>query len=144
MKLKRILFPVDFSKFSDAGLPFATSLARDSGADLIILHVQEPATAYTAGEWYYGPIAPDPEMLREALEKIRPTDPSVPCVHQIVLGNPAAQIVSTAENEGVDMIVMSTRGRTGVSRALMGSVAENVVRRANCPVVVVKQPPKKD
>jgi universal stress protein A len=143
MKLKRILVPVDFSKFSDAALPFATSLARDSGAELIILHVQEPAAAYTSGEWYYGPIVADPEMLRATLEKIRPTDPSLPCIHQMALGNPAAQIVSTAQNEKVDMIVMTTHGRTGVSRAIMGSVAERVVRNANCPVVVVKDSPQK-
>jgi nucleotide-binding universal stress UspA family protein len=143
MKTKKILFPVDFSKFSDAALPLATSLARAEHAELIVLHVQEIPIAYAAGEWYYGPIEPNPEDLTRMLEKIRPDDPNIVCIHRMVMGDPTKEILQIAEEEKVDMIVMSTHGRTGLERILMGSVAEKVVRRANCPVVTVRQKPAK-
>jgi nucleotide-binding universal stress UspA family protein len=57
-------------------------------------------------------------------------------------GDPADAIIRTVESDGADMIVMGTHGRRGISRLLMGSVAEAVVRRAPCPVLTVKQPAK--
>ena len=69
-----------------------------------------------------------------------PTDPTVPVVHKLLVGDPAEAIVQQAEAEHADMIVMGTHGRTGLTRMLMGSVAEAVVRRAACPVLTVKQP----
>lgn len=140
MPTQKILFCTDLSHNSDAALPLATSLAREHQAELIILHVLEPADIYAAGEWYYGPTAPDPDVVRHLLEKVKPTDSNIPCVHQMVVGDPIKKIVGVAAAESVNMIVMSTHGRTGLSRVLMGSIAEGVVRQANCPVVVVKQP----
>ena len=64
------------------------------------------------------------------LEQVKPTDPTVPYVHRLVMGNPADEIVRLAEEENADLIVMATHGRTGIGRVLMGSVAEAVVRRA--------------
>jgi nucleotide-binding universal stress UspA family protein len=140
MNAKNILFPTDFSHASDEVLPHATSLARDSGATLIILHVEEPPLAYGGGELYYGIPEPNTEALKKMLEKIKPADPKVPFVHRMVTGDPATEIVRVAEEEGVDLIVMSTHGRSGLTRVLMGSVAELVVRRAPCPVLTFKQP----
>ena len=137
MPIKRILFPTDLSHLSDAGLPLATTIARDRGAELLILHVQEPPAA--AGEWCYGLLEPDTEAIKQMLDKVKPTDPRVPCTHRMVTGDPATEIMRGAAEEGVDMIVMSTHGRTGLPRVLMGSVAEAVVRRAPCPVVTIKQ-----
>ena len=139
MPAKKILFCTDFSRLSDAALPLATSLARDRKAELVVIHVQEPPTVYAAGELYYGPLEPDKETLQELLHRVTPADPAVICIHQMVFGDPATEIVRVAKDEGVDMIVMSTHGRTGLSRMLMGSVAEKVVRRAPCPVVTFKQ-----
>ena len=136
MPIKRILFPTDLSHLSDGGLPLATTIARDRGAELLILHVQEPPAA--TGEWYYGLLDPDTEALNQVLDKVKPADPKVPYAHRLVTGKPASEIVRVAEQEGVEMIVMSTHGRTGLSRVLMGSVAEAVVRRAPCPVVTFK------
>ncbi len=141
---KKILFPTDFSRLSDAALPLAASVARDRHAELIILHVQEPPTAYAAGELYYGPMEPDTEALRQTLEGVKPNDPSVLCIHHLVMGDPAKEIVKVADDEEVEMIVMSTRGRTGLAHVLMGSVAEKVVRRASCPVLVFKSAPQKE
>ena len=141
---RRILFPTDFSRLSDAALPLATSIARDRQAEIIILHIQEPPAAYAAGELYFGPMEPDTQALRQTLESVTPNDPNVVCIHHLVMGDPAKEIVRVADEEEVEMIVMSTRGRTGLAHVLMGSVAEKVVRRASCPVLVFKSPPHRD
>jgi len=143
MKAKKILFPTDFSSLSDAPLRYATALAKDTGATLLIVHVEEPPLAYGGGEMYYGVTEPDHEALQKMLDNVKPTDPSVPCERRFVTGEPATAIVDLAEEEGVDLIVMGTHGRRGVSRLLMGSIAEAVVRRAPCPVLTYKSPPAK-
>ncbi len=140
---RKVLLPTDFSHLSDVALPLATSLARDRNAELVILHVQEPPTAYAAGELYFGPLEPDSESLRQTLVQVQPTDLSVPCTHRLVMGDPAREIVRVAEEENVELIVMSSRGRTGLAPVLMGSVAERVVRGAQCPVLVCKSPAAK-
>jgi nucleotide-binding universal stress UspA family protein len=142
MTAKKILFPTDFSECSDAGLEHATTLARDLGATLLIVHVEEPPLAYAGGEMYYGVPEPDTRALEEMLKKVRPTDPNVPYEHRLVVGSPAHAICDLADEERVDMIVMGTHGRTGLRRLLMGSVAEHVVRWANCPVLTFKTPHK--
>ncbi|MGC3969962.1 MAG: universal stress protein [Pirellulales bacterium] len=96
---------------------------------LIIAHVEEPPIAYGGGEMYYGIPDPDRAEVRRMLEAVKPTDAAVPYVHRLVMGNPADEIVRLAEEENVDLIVMATHGRTGLSRVFMGSVAEQVVRR---------------
>jgi len=140
MVAKKILFSTDFSTCGDAALNWATSLARDTNARLLILHVQEPPIVYGYGAAYYGVVNPDLDQQREMLEKVVPKDPSVSFEHHLVEGTPAEAIVRFADREGVDLIVMGTHGRTGISRALMGSVAEAVVRHASCPVLTFRQP----
>ena len=138
MNAKKIVFPTDFSKCSDAGLSYAETLARDSDALLLIVHVEEPAAAYGGGEMYYGILEPDDAELRRMLHDIRPANPEVRFEHRLLMGDPAETIVELAQQESADLIVMSTHGRTGFKRLLMGSVAETVVRRAPCPVMVFK------
>ncbi|HEY2415433.1 MAG TPA: universal stress protein [Pirellulaceae bacterium] len=135
---KKILFPTDFSETERTALKMATSLARDHGATLVIIHVEEPPAAYGAGELYYGMERPDRIQLEKMLSEVVPTDPTVACEHKLVVGTPATAIVHLAEREAAEMIVMPTHGRTGLLRVLMGSVAEEVVRKANCPVLTVK------
>ncbi|MBX3415163.1 MAG: universal stress protein [Pirellulales bacterium] len=139
MNAKKILFPTDFSTSSDAGLQHATVLARESGATLLIVHVEEPPLAYGGGEMYYGVPNPDHAAIAEMLKAVVPTSPEVHYEHRLVVGEPAAEIVQLAEKEGVDLIVMGTHGRTGLKRMLMGSVAEAVVRHAPCPVFTLKE-----
>lgn len=140
MNAPKILFPTDFSHTGDAALELATSLARERGATLLIVHVEEPPAAYGGGEMYYGMPDPATEDLRRMLSEIQPTDPAVPHEHHLITGDPAVAIARLAEEQQVDMIVMGTHGRTGLLRLLMGSVAEAVVRRAPCPVLTLKQP----
>jgi nucleotide-binding universal stress UspA family protein len=136
----KILFPTDFSTLGQAALETATALAKQRGAKLLIVHVEEPPLAYGGGELYYGIQEPDRQEIERMLSAVVPADPAVGYEHRLMLGSPATAIVQLAEKEKVDMIVMPTHGRTGLTRLLMGSVAEEVVRKAMCPVLTVKAP----
>jgi universal stress protein A len=138
MKFHKILFPTDFSHTGDAALEMATALARDTGAKLYIVHVQEPPAYYGGGEMYYGMLDPTANELVKLLEEVKPADPSVAYEQRMLTGDPAGAIVDFAKDEQIDLIVLGTHGRSGLSRLLMGSVAEAVVRRAECPVLTFK------
>ncbi len=139
MNAKKILFPIDFSYASNAALPYAASLAKESNAQLLIAHVNELPSAY-AGEMYYGLLNPSREELMGMLHNVKPADSSTAVSYHLIEGNPVGAIVHFAKEENVDLIVIGSHGRTGIVRALMGSVAEGVVRKAHCPVLVYKQP----
>ena len=143
MAQKTILFPTDFSLASDAALPHAEALAKQSDAKLLIVHVEEPPLAYGGGELYYGLPEPSSERILKMLEDVKPADPQVPFTHRLTMGDPAGEIVRIAGEEAAEMIVLGTHGRTGVTRLLMGSVAEAIVRRAPCPVLVYRETAEK-
>jgi len=138
MNAPKILYPTDFSTTGKTALEMATSLARDRGATLVIMHVEEPPVAYGGGEFYYGIDEPDRDEIKRMLVEVVPADPAVPHEHRLMIGSPGTAIVEMARRENVEMIVMGSHGRTGLTRLLMGSVAEEVVRKAECPVLVVK------
>ena len=147
MNIKRILLATDFSECSDAALVFASHLAGKTDARLYIVHVNGivdvsvPAVPPTEGGYYYdAPWGYERREVRERLNKIVPTVANVAYEHCYLTGSPVAQILKLAEREHMDLIVIGSHGRTGFSRLLMGSVAEGVVRSAQCPVLVVKQP----
>jgi universal stress protein A len=143
MAAQTILFPTDFSTASDAALKHAEALAKSSGARLLIVHVEEPPLAYGGGELYYGLPEPNSERIQKMLQDIKPADPAVPYEHRMTMGDPAGEVVRIAEEEKAEMIVMGTHGRTGLTRLLMGSVAEAIVRRAPCPVLVYRESAEK-
>jgi nucleotide-binding universal stress UspA family protein len=144
MNTQRILCPTDFSHFTDAALSYASSLAAESGAKLYIAHVDEyrdSSAALGEAAVVYAPWGvTDRNDVRKQLDQVRPTLPRVACEHRYLEGAPVREIVDFAERENIDLIVMGSHGRTGLSRLLMGSVAEGVARRAACPVLIVKQP----
>jgi len=145
MNLQRILFPTDFSHDNDAALAYASTIAAESDALLYIVHVDEThAVSPSLGEaGYVYPLAYDANdraEVRDQLSRITPTVPGVHYEHHYLQGSPVTEIVKFAQREHVELIVMASHGRTGLSRLLMGSVAEGVLRRAPCPVLVVKQP----
>ena len=142
MNAKKILFTTDYSHLSDAALAFATMFAKDSGGRLVIVHVQEAPIAYGGGEMYYGVPEPETDELLNMLYAVTPNDASVPFEHRLLRGEVASAVVSLAEEEHFDLIVLGSHGRTGLTRVLMGSVAEAIVRKAHCPVLVYKQPLK--
>ena len=142
--IKRILVPVDFSATSRAALWRAGELGSALGASLDVLHVLDlPEPRHMATEFYV-PLPPEyrDELRRGAekhLEEWVGTASVPPGVHRdLAEGAPAAEIVDYARTHGDDLIVMGTHGRSGVSRMLLGSVAERVVRTAPCPVLTVR------
>jgi nucleotide-binding universal stress UspA family protein len=139
LPIHTILHPTDFSERSAYALHLACALARDHGARLVLLHVFErPSMVYAEG------ITPADDMLNE--KKAEFDQLTVPNVgggipeRRLVEGDPASEILDIAREIAADLIVMGTHGRTGLSRFLMGSVAEQVVRKAGCPVLTVKAP----
>lgn len=139
MQFKKIIVPVDFSRAANAGVELAANVAKDSGARLLIVHVQEPPEAYNSGVMYYGIAEPTAEELMKMLTDIVPGNPSIAYEHRLIQGDPADAIVRLVREEEADLIVLSSSGRTGLTRVLMGSVAEVIVRKAPCPVLVCKQ-----
>jgi nucleotide-binding universal stress UspA family protein len=138
LAIHTILHPTDFSPNSDYALHLATALARDHGARLILLHVRPiPTVVYGYGE---AVLPPETEDLQAELERVHVGDPNVQVSRHFEEGDPVTQILNVAEESHVDLIVMGTHGRRGLSRLVMGSVAEQVVRRAPCPVLTVRTP----
>jgi nucleotide-binding universal stress UspA family protein len=146
MNIKSILFPTDFSSYNDAALKLASTLAVEAKATLYIIHVHDVQGVSAAmGEFSYLDAPTWREQLSDAENQLAGVVPSaeVVCQHECLTGNPVVEIVKFAESHGVDLIVMASHGRTGLSRLLMGSVAEGVMRKAPCPVLIVKQPAPK-
>jgi nucleotide-binding universal stress UspA family protein len=141
LAIRTILHPTDFSDRSTHAFHLACALARDYGARLVLLHVNQPPVA-VYGEMGALPTEPveNQEALRKKLYQLKPTDPKIQVAYYFGDGNPAAEIVRTAEEVSCELIVMGTHGRTGLGRILMGSVAEQVLRKASCPVLTVKAP----
>ena len=140
MLVNKILVPIDFSDSSDAALKYATLLARDAQASVLLLHVQEPPPAYGGAEMFFDTGEADTSEAIERLEGVKLSDPQIACQRRVLSGPPATLILELAKAEHIDLIVMGTHGRTGLLRLVMGSVAEEVVRKATCPVLTIKQP----
>ena len=124
LTIRDVLFATDFSEASRAAGQTAAAVARHFGARLHVLHVVPPVTDPTLA----------PESLRAVVGDL---EAGVPVVTAITSGRVAREIVGYARRAGIDLVVLGTHGRTGVSRALLGSVAEAVIRRARCRVLTV-------
>jgi nucleotide-binding universal stress UspA family protein len=146
IEITRILVPTDFSPGAEPALRWAATLAEQFGAELIFLHVLDLSLAALAGlpsEVVAVPAVDELARLvrAEATDGMAALAARYPGARTIILeGAPRALIVQVAREEGASLIVMGTHGRTGLGRLLMGSVAEQVVRRAPCPVLTVKTP----
>jgi nucleotide-binding universal stress UspA family protein len=140
LAIKMILHPTDFSERSDFAFRLACSLARDYGARLIVLHVAEPPKAVGGEGLWVIPPPLDLDPLREQLRQLQPRDPKIQVERRLLEGHAATEILRVAEDVKCDLIVMGTHGRTGLGRLLMGSMAEQVVRKASCPVLTLKTP----
>jgi nucleotide-binding universal stress UspA family protein len=144
--ISRILVPLDFLPHSAEAVRRAMDLAAQSAAEVVLLHVHPPAEyPMLPGEVVY-----DEQQLervttnvRARLEAVRRDLDPLGRRHvstRVLQGSPAAAIIETASNEPFDLIVMGTHGRTGLDRFMLGSVAEQVMRRAPCAVLTVKAP----
>lgn len=142
MQLKQILIPIDFSDYSDQALRWGVSLAQKYGAQLLLLHVipevlEEVSARESAGEQLVIDLTAEVEahlheIARQGLKE------GVAVDVRVADGEPADAILRMARQEKVDLIVMGTHGRTGLSHLLLGSTAEAVVRAAACPVFTVR------
>lgn len=140
LPIHTILHPTDFSQRAHTAFTLARSMARDYGARLIVAHiVPSPVVGFGQG------VVPPPEELDEEElyskldEYVDDQTDSIAEKH-LIIGDPSKEILKLAKANDVDLIVMGTHGWTGLGRMLMGSVAESVVRRANCPVLTIKTP----
>jgi nucleotide-binding universal stress UspA family protein len=145
--INRILVPVDFSAHSVKAVRYATTLANKFGARVSLLHVIEDP--FVTGAWQAEAFVPNiPELLNDLIKAARAQLGDMKkqlAAHgflvetDVITGQPARAIVEHASTGGFDMIVMGTHGRTGLSHALMGSVAERVVQKAPCAVLTVRE-----
>lgn len=122
---KKVCCPVDFSRESHAALEVAIDLCRRLGAELTLLHVQEPGRA--------GRPAENDAWLEDAARA------GVTVRAAMTQGDPKVAIAEWTGRNGFDAIVMGTHGWTGRAHALVGSVAESTLRRASCPVMVIHE-----
>lgn len=142
-RIKKILAPTDFSDLSTVGIRYALEMARDVNAEVIVYH------AIDFGEYWTNSPRKIPPYISDILQDSRRLFDRFLAAHfadcinlvdvrQVVeFGTPYKTIVEEAAREGVDLIVIATNGRTGIDRLMLGSVAEKVVARAPCPVLVV-------
>jgi nucleotide-binding universal stress UspA family protein len=137
IRIAKILYPTDFSSYSNQAYFHAIALAENHGASLTVLFVYTPDASAAA---HPGEEKSSRSFWRNQLEQIRPTNPDIVVRHVFLEGDPAEEIVRYGRDTGMDLIVMGTHGRTGLERLLMGSVAEKVLRDASCSVLVVKLP----
>jgi nucleotide-binding universal stress UspA family protein len=140
---KNILFPMDFSKCSEAVFPWALQMAKKFDAKLHILFVARDILYLTAVD-----VMPDflmnavAEISRSAEEKLEAfcekelaDFPNYEA--KVVIGDPGEEILKYADERVIDLIVMGTHGRKGIDRVLMGSVADLVIKNASVPVMTV-------
>ncbi|MGH9140519.1 MAG: universal stress protein [Vicinamibacterales bacterium] len=137
--LKNVLVATDFGPASDAALTYGRAIAKQFGARLHLLHVAENT--------FFRPTATDPHALLAALTRrvedcLNAEDRIEPAARAVLemSDEPTEAITRYARSASVDLIVMGTHGRTGMSHLLVGSIAERVVRTASCPVLTVRHP----
>jgi nucleotide-binding universal stress UspA family protein len=144
LSIRSILHPTDFSPRADYAFQLACLLAKEHGARLLALHVAPPPPPSVIAIHGAGVSPEQSEVQRESLwntlRQLQAPDASVSVEHRLEVGDAAAEIVRVAQEAKCDLVVMGTQGRTGLTRLLMGSVAEQVLRRASCPVLTVKYP----
>ena len=140
MGIHRILVPTDFSQYSEHAYQQALSFAKQENAQILLLHV------LLSSDFAFGDT---PLSMREQLEKELQSDAeqrlksmvkgqTIPIETLVVWGNPPIEICRIAKERDINLIVMATHGRTGLTHMFIGSVAERVVRYAPCSVLIVK------
>ena len=139
--LNTILVPTDFSEHSDKALRYGVELASKFGATLHLFHTYEPIPVMY-GETGYVPLESSAEIEAAAVKQLDELKPEgaedLKIVRKVSQGHPFVEIVQYAKEHDADVIVMGTHGRGAIAHMLLGSVAERVVRKAPCPVLVVR------
>ncbi len=146
IQIRTILVPTDFSEPSEKAARYAAELARRYEAECIVCHVSDIPADLLATSAYYmtGPSEQFIDKVREESQRslkafAEKNFGDVPVETVFLEGRPFVEIIRCARDRQVDLVVIATHGRTGLKHVLFGSVAEKVVRKAPCPVLVVKE-----
>ena len=150
MRPKHILAPTDFSHHAESAVKSAFELAEEFGATVHLVHtLAEPVSAIAPEPMIVA--APPPEFYQESekscLEALGNVaakfgKPGLTVQKAALWGSPVDTVLEYAEREPIDLIVISTHGRTGLSHVLLGSVAESIIRNAPCPVLTIRDKKK--
>ncbi|MCG3137866.1 MAG: Universal stress protein F [Phycisphaerae bacterium] len=147
IELRNILYPTDFSELSLKALRYAVSFAKAYQARLHCLHVVDEAYHYWLSLGPEAvPVGPPMDSLMTTAEKQMQdfqkkylADLQVPVVTSARLGRPFHEIECYAREQQIDLIVLATHGRSGITSALLGGTTEKVIRKAPCPVLTVRE-----
>ena len=148
LEIKKVLVPIDFSDYSKSSLRYAVNFAKQFGAEIYLIYVLEPVIYppdFSMGQIAIPSINAEwDERAREELENLAKTEiPEGVNVKTILKnGKPFLEIIDTASEENIDLIIIATHGHSGVEHILFGSTAEKVVRKAPCPVLTLREPVK--
>jgi nucleotide-binding universal stress UspA family protein len=140
---KTVLHPTDFSEGSKHAFTLACDLARHGRGKVVVIHAVAPAVRASLEI----PLPPEDQMerkeeARRQLHRIVPDSPDVSVEHRLIIGEEVAAILDAAKQDNADIIVMGTHGRSGLKRMMLGSIAEQVLRRSECPVLTIRGPSK--
>jgi len=146
MEIKTILTPSDFSADAERAIETATTLARSYGATLHLLHVVQPPIQPVGPEMAVAPVEFWRELHAAAAKRLARTKQKIDaagvrCELEVVDDIPGFAIAAAAERVHADLVVMRSRGLTGLKHVVLGSVAERTVRYSKCPVLIVKDKP---
>ena len=138
---KTILLPFDYSEVATAAVDEALSMSHESSR-ICMLHVLVPLYAISVEPGMMIDLGDDQERIESAIGGMKEmvNNPASVIEYEARIGDPGVEIVDYAQEIGADLIVMPSHGRTGLKRLLLGSVAERVVRHAECPVMVLRKP----
>ena len=146
--INKVLVPIDFSDYSKSALKYAVNFAKSFKADMFLIYVVEPIIYppdFSMGQIAIPTVNTEwDERAKEELDKLAkihiPSDVKVTTI--IKTGKPFVEIIDTALEEDIDLIIIATHGHSGVEHILFGSTAEKVVRKAPCPVLTLREPIK--
>jgi len=147
-EIQKVLVPIDFSDYSKNSLRYAVNFAKQFNAEIYLIYVVEPVIYppdFSMGQIAIPSVNAEwDERAREELQNLAKTEiPEGVNVKTILKnGKPFLEIIDTASEENVDLIIIATHGHSGVEHILFGSTAEKVVRKAPCPVLTLREPIK--
>ncbi|MDP4115461.1 MAG: universal stress protein [Bacteroidota bacterium] len=147
-EIKKILVPIDFSDYSKNAFRYSIEFCKCFESEIILIYVIEPVVYppdFSMGQIAFPTV--DMQMDKRALEELEKLAKSeIPAGQKIrtivKTGKPFIEIIDTAVEEDVDLIIISSHGHSGVQHIIFGSTAEKVVRKASCPVLTVRDPVK--
>jgi nucleotide-binding universal stress UspA family protein len=148
LEIKKILVPIDFSDYSKNSLKYAVNFANQFNSEITLIYVVEPVIYppdFSMGQIAIPSVNAEWDLkAKEELEKLGKQEipESIKVSIKIRTGKPFLEIIDTAAEENVDLIIIATHGHSGVEHILFGSTAEKVVRKSPCPVLTLREPIK--